>query len=316
VKLLGKKDKKETIKKIIFCGLDNSGKSSYIAQLRNQNFPLHPTTGVERAQYEVFGFPILLWDFGGQTKLRESYFDKTHFFDGTNLLFYLIDIQDEARFNESLSYFENLLNIFTEKPLILVLFHKVDPDIAKSQKVLNDIELLKNRLKAPLKKFEPFYFSTTIFDYSTILVPFSFALSKLLPFTEVLNSYISNFLQQHQLTCVLLLDKSGGIINQIAGSTKEDKTYLQYAQITGTNLTQLFESYQKEKMIPPEISIKLKEESKKDSPAGIIIFEQISILDRHYYLTILTKAISKLDTLKETLPEFIIGLAKTIEMSY
>ena len=139
-----KKAKKEdtpkgSVSKIIFCGLDNSGKSTIIAQLRNQNYPLHPTAGVERSQYEIFGFPILLWDFGGQKQLRESYSNQTHFFDGTNLLFYVIDIQDEARFGETTLYFENLLNIFDPKPIIIVLFHKADPDIANSGKVLDRI---------------------------------------------------------------------------------------------------------------------------------------------------------------------------------
>ncbi|MFX1298088.1 MAG: ADP-ribosylation factor-like protein, partial [Promethearchaeota archaeon] len=222
--LRGKKKKEKsmeeekTIKKIVFCGLDKSGKSSYIARLKNQ---MYPSMGVDRSQYDIFGFPILIWDFGGQKKVRKSYLEKTHFFYGVDLLFYLIDIQDEARFEESLSYFEKLLEVFEEKPLTFVLFHKADPDVAESHKVKNNINTIVERLKKPLKDFKAYYYSSTIFDYISVLTPFSFALSKLLPFASILDSYIINFLEQQQLACIILMDNNGVILSKVAPK-KED----------------------------------------------------------------------------------------------
>ncbi|MFX1294535.1 MAG: ADP-ribosylation factor-like protein [Promethearchaeota archaeon] len=306
----GKKEEEKTIKKIIFCGLDNSGKSSYIARLKNQSFPSGPTMGVDRTQYDIFGFPILIWDFGGQKKLRKSHLKQTHFFHGTDLLFYLIDIQDEARYDESLSYFETLLEIFEEKPLIFILFHKTDPDIAESNKILQNIEEIKKRLKKPLKGFNVIYANTTIFEYVKVLGPFSMAISSLLPFASVLDSYIINFLEQQQLACIILMDKNGAILSKETGKQID----LKFCEITGTYLTQLFESYEHKGITIPKVSLQLPGEA-AEIPAGIILFEQLEILKKRYYLTILTKKLDKIASLKESFEEFVQGLAKTLEFS-
>ncbi|NVM52208.1 MAG: 50S ribosome-binding GTPase [Candidatus Helarchaeota archaeon] len=312
---MGKKERK--IKKIIFCGLDNSGKSSFIARLKHQEYPLRPTTGVNQSPYEIFGFPILLWDFGGQKQLRESYENKTHFFDNTDLLFYLIDIQDEERFEESINYFDNTLKLLKrQKSLILVLFHKADPDIAESQKVLETIDTLKKRLKTSLKKIEAFYFSSTIFDYPSVLIPFSFAIQKLLPFTSMLDSYILKFFQEHQLACFLLMDKNGTIISKLSTSEEDNEENLALCQLTASHLTQLYETYEKHLMDPPEISLRLIKKLKKGSPAGMILFNQIVVFKLRYYLTILTKDAEKIASIKDALPEFISGVSKTIEISF
>ncbi len=307
----GRKEEEPTIRKIIFCGLDNSGKSSYIARLKNQAFPSSPTTGIDRTQYDIFGFPILIWDFGGQRKLRTSYLQKTHFFHGTDLLFYLIDIQDEARFDESISYFEKLLEIFEERPLIFILFHKADPDIAESRRVLNNIIKIKQKLKKPLKQFEVFYYATTIFDYVSVLAPFSFALSKLLPFAAVLESYIINFLEQQQLSCIILMDKNGTALSKVAGKPED----LTFCEITGIHLVQLFEAYEKKSMSEPKISLRIPSPS-EGAPGGEVLFEKLEILKTRYYLTILTKDVDRIASIKDALSEFIEGLGKTLEISH
>ncbi len=304
------KEEQKTIRKIIFCGLDNSGKSSFIARLKNQAYPLNPTPGIERTQYEIFGYPILIWDFGGQSKLRTSYPKQAHFFNGTDLLFYMIDIQDEARFDESLNYFKELVEVFEEKPLIFILFHKADPDITESQKVKRNIELIKEKLKLSLKHFTTFFASTTIFDFISVLTPFSFALSKLLPFAAVLDSYIFNFLEQQQLGGIILMDKYGAILSKVSGKPEE----LALCELTGTHLTLLFEAYEKKSIAPPDISLQLAGGT-KENPTGIILFHRIEINKNRYYLTILARKLDKIQALKDSLTEFVSGLAKTIELS-
>ena len=304
-------------KKITFCGLDNSGKSSFIARLKHQEYPLRPTTGVEQTPYEIFGFPILLWDFGGQKKLRDSYENKEHFFDNTDLLFYIIDVQDAARYGESILYFEDTLKKFKkQKPFVFVCFHKADPDLAKSKRVLDNIQLLKNRLNIPLEDFQAFFFSTTIFDYYSVLTPFSFAIQKLLPFASMLEKFIANFFQAHHLSSIVLMDKNGAIVSKIARKTDEGERDLAYCQLTGVYLSQLFESYEKHLMTTPGISLRLTKEIGEEGSVGFILFEKIKVYEMRYYLILLSRELDQLVSIKENLPEFISGLVKSIEISF
>jgi len=307
--------KKGSVRKIIFCGLDNSGKTSYIARLKNQNYPMNLTPGIERSQYDIFGFPILIWDFGGQKKVRESYMEKTHFFDETSAVFYLIDVQAESRVEESIEYLKALLKILTMNPILMICFHKADPDIAQSQKIIKITETIKEKLKENLKPFEHYFALTTIFDYTSVLAPFSFALSKLLPFSAVLDSYILDYYNTQQLACILLQDKGGAILSKATGDDQEGELDLAFCQVTGTYLTQLYESYEQRAMPIPDISIKLPGKSKR-RPNAVLLYERIAIYNKRYYLTILVKDIEQISSLKDSLPEFIAGMSKTIELSF
>ena len=247
-----KKKKKGSIRKIIFTGLDNSGKSSFIARLKNQNFPMNYTPEVE--QYEVFGFPILLWDFGGGKKFSP---EKTRFFDETDILFYLIDVQDESRFDEAVDNLKALLKTLTIKPFIMLCFHKADTDITQSQKVRSETENIESQLKDALKGFEHSFALTTIFDYSSVLAPFTFALSKFLAFSTILDSYILDYFEVQQLGAILVLDKTGAILSKATGVEEEGKLDINFCQVTGNHLSQLYESYDKQGMPIPEISLKI-----------------------------------------------------------
>jgi len=304
-----KKKKKGSIRKIIFTGLDNSGKSDFVARLKTQNNPMNVTP--EGEQYEVFGFPILIWKASDQKKLL---LEKTHFFDETDILFYLIDIQDETRFDEAVDNLKAILKILTIKPLIMICFHKADTDIAQSQKVRKETENIKEQLKDALKPFEHSYTLTTIFDYTSVLGPFVFALSKLLPFSVVLDSYIIDYFDVQQLACILVLDKSGAIISKTTGVDKEGKLDLDFCQVTGMHLSELYELYDKSAMPIPNLSIKIPENSKRN-PNAMVLFERIIIRNKHYYLVMLIKTPEQFESIKDTLPEFVSGLSKTIELS-
>ena len=65
------------------------------------------------------------------------YFQKPElFFTEIVILFYVIDIQDPWRFEESKKYFRKMIKILkdlNEYPPIMVYFHKFDPSMIKSQ---------------------------------------------------------------------------------------------------------------------------------------------------------------------------------------
>ena len=132
---------KKSKQKIIVLGLNNAGKTSMLESLKGKtkfgditNLP--PTKGVEIQKIEVENFNLMIWDFGGQEFHRQDYLkNPEEYFLHIDLILYVIDIQDSERYDESLEYFEKILEIisfFKENPYILVLLHKSDPDICQT----------------------------------------------------------------------------------------------------------------------------------------------------------------------------------------
>ena len=104
--------------KIIFSGLDASGKTSFLRALRQRYSELtdiKPTKGIERTENTILGQNIVEWDVGGQLKYRKNFMKQAdlYLYD-TNLLNFLIDIRDEARYDEALDFFGQICyNSFT-----------------------------------------------------------------------------------------------------------------------------------------------------------------------------------------------------------
>ena len=97
--LIIKKDRnREISEKILFTGLDNSGKTSIIKVLQkeiSQIAMLKPTRQAQRKIFEYLGRDISEWDLGGQEKYRIAYLkEPTKYFDRSNVCIYVIDIQD------------------------------------------------------------------------------------------------------------------------------------------------------------------------------------------------------------------------------
>ncbi|MHA1270457.1 MAG: ADP-ribosylation factor-like protein [Candidatus Helarchaeota archaeon] len=161
-------------KKIIFMGLDNAGKSSIINLLTN-NFgidtfiKMKPTKNIER--HEIIGVDsnYTIWDFGGQNTYRTSYLDDPErFLLNINILFYVIDIQDIDRHQESFHYFKkiiDILNFLNEKPEIIILIHKFDPPIQSDPKYLEYVSKIQELFKDVISNFKYQFYTTSIYNY-------------------------------------------------------------------------------------------------------------------------------------------------------
>ncbi|MHA1856854.1 MAG: ADP-ribosylation factor-like protein, partial [Promethearchaeota archaeon] len=94
--LIVKKVSRETTEKILFTGLDNSGKTSIIKVLQkeiSQIAMLKPTRQAQRKIFEYLGKDISEWDLGGQKRYRISYLrEPTKYFDRSNVCIYVIDV--------------------------------------------------------------------------------------------------------------------------------------------------------------------------------------------------------------------------------
>jgi hypothetical protein len=173
----GKKDTK-----ILVLGLDNAGKTAIISGLGQKLGwgdlgKLKPTKGVERKKVGAKGINIFVWDLGGQVDYRTSYLEQPEkFFLGTNMVIYVIDMQDPNRFNESIEYFQKILDIlrsFGESPYLLIFLHKSDPDIVDEPEYKLNLEFIKDKLlqiiepEGEKSTFDYDMFPTSIFNFSS-----------------------------------------------------------------------------------------------------------------------------------------------------
>nr|MDO8117468.1 ADP-ribosylation factor-like protein [Candidatus Sigynarchaeota archaeon] len=124
---------KSDVKKVIFTGLDNCGKTTIITSLRENMariVSLQPTTGVEYKDFRFLGHDIVTHDLGGQKKYLINYLrNPAQYYDATDICIYVIDVQDVARYDETRDYFKDALDRFTEleiTPHVFVLFHKAE----------------------------------------------------------------------------------------------------------------------------------------------------------------------------------------------
>jgi small GTP-binding protein len=187
--------------KVVVIGLDNAGKTAILAQFGGrlgigELTALPPTKGVDRKHIEMEGSDVdlFIWDLGGQYQYRSKYLKNPEsYFLETDLLIYVIDVQDSERYPESFEYFEEvleILNLLEENPFVMVYIHKYDPDIKGDQEILLNIELLKDNLNLILTQYGFDYeaYLTSIFSLITNEPQFSRYLKGVMRSTESLTN--------------------------------------------------------------------------------------------------------------------------------
>lgn len=163
--------------KVLLAGLDSAGKTSIYRKIIEKAdisdlMDLAPTRGISRNVYKLSDkdeFSLAIWDLGGQEAYRKEYLQNSQIFNNLWALIYVIDIQDEARFDASLEYFSEILKILKEynaKTTVYVLIHKFDP--VKSNelrlKVFNAINAFKKANK--VQTIKVVNYTTSIFSNS------------------------------------------------------------------------------------------------------------------------------------------------------
>ncbi len=247
----------QNILKIIMTGLDNSGKTSIIYTLEQRFaslYALKPTVSFTvREDFKIFGLPVKIWDLGGQKQYRDEYLSKKGFIFGeTNLIFFVIDVQDSKRFDEAIDYFDKsieFLNKIGLPPIIIILMHKVDPEIKDTKKVLTNIENLKNHFSRYPKSLQIEFYETSIFDRENLSRAFVSGIAKALPKTRVLKGALEDFMKNTDSDAVILLDANVLIIAE--ASLNEMARNL--CQITGPFFANMTEKLLKYNITPPAV---------------------------------------------------------------
>ena len=232
--------------KILFTGLDGAGKSSIILSLLrkvSEIATVRPTKTVQRRIYEFLGLHISEWDLGGQQSYRRNYLKNPDFyFSRTEIMIYIIDIQNPNRIGESLEYLHNIVENFKQlqiEPIICVFFHKADPDIIERISYVTDN--IEKRIKAKIQYRNILFFKTTIFDLSTIMSVMSDILIKCSPKTELIKGTVEKFAKMINAEGLEIIDDNSFII----GSYYENEDVKTILNVTSPYFLQMQDIFEK-----------------------------------------------------------------------
>lgn len=141
--------------KVVIAGLDFAGKTSLINRMVH-NYDYHdlmnlePTKGANIEEFQSDKLNLVLWDLGGQKRHVEVYLEEPEkFFVQVDVLIFVIDSQDDVRYDNAVEYLNDLLNILEymdEFPYVLVLLNKADSDIINDPDFQIKLEYLSDKI--------------------------------------------------------------------------------------------------------------------------------------------------------------------------
>ncbi|MFX1446708.1 MAG: ADP-ribosylation factor-like protein [Promethearchaeota archaeon] len=298
--------------KILFAGLDNSGKTSFLLSV-NRKFSkligLSPTRGADVSSIEALGATIFLWDLGGQKQYHEKYLNKAQIYlFEADLLFYFIDIRDEDRFEESIEYLNKIKNALTEleqnTPIIYVLT-KGDEDIIGSKEIKTNIESLTTKLTKVSHNGPPEIYITSLFQIFTILRAFSSGIAKLSPNRNLVELNLRDFSSATDASLILLLNSDGLVLAESFTPKALQITEMQNSEdlmnvfeVVAPQFTMLFKIFANFKATG-------KDEATFKVSDSFILFKKIQVLNYSMYVLFLLDEESKKEEIDQNLPEFL-----------
>lgn len=299
--------------KIIISGLDFAGKTSIITALnRKYDFQkevteLKPTFKIEYHSTSFLNRVIRFWDMGGQEKFRSQYQSRADMYFGeTDLLLYIIDIQDTKRFETSLEYLESILTYFIDSgqdvPLIIAL-HKYDPEIRGEEEVNNNVESLKDTISQKYPDFKILFQLTSIYDIISIVQLISYGLSifdeKFFDLSELLEAHIEAL----DCSSLILFDENGIIVSEFYSEIISPEIYVKLIESIKDHLY-LLKRMQEENYKESHNLINIEE--------GILSYlHRITIADTIFYISIIIQE-EKKERLLDKFAEFNNNLSEVL----
>merc|ERR1711990_396793 len=99
LKLLRKLKKNENEARILVLGLDNSGKTTILKAMSDEDTTsIMPTQGFNIKSLTQDGFKLNVWDIGGQREIRPYW---KNYYEGTDAIVYVVDSADDMRIEEA-----------------------------------------------------------------------------------------------------------------------------------------------------------------------------------------------------------------------
>jgi len=287
--------KSKEIKKILFCGLENGGKTSILLTL-DKKFSLlptvKPTIKAKRTVHtnSLLGISIIRWDLGGQKGYRKIYLgEKSRYFTEMQSIFYVIDIQAPEKFEESLVFLKDIITLISDTHpknfQFLILLNKCDPDLKNRGDIIKNISYFETEIPSIIKSIKFSIIKTSIYDDSSLLKAFSdgafYATHKSNMFQTLLKDYMSKSYN----SSTLLLDQNCFII----ASRSTNDEYQRICESIAPRLTQALEKLEEWDINTVDIvtNIEFSHNNSDSAREGIIFLRKLDIDITRFYLVAL-----------------------------
>ncbi len=279
--------------KIIIGGLDNAGKTSIITAL-NKKYDFHkdimeikPTIKVEYHKTSFLNRQVNIWDCGGQEEYRKLYLSNPDiYFSDTDLLVYIIDIQDKSRYDDSLKYLDDILQFFIENHLdvpMIISFHKYDNELRGDEEYINRINELRERISSKYPDFKILYQSTSIYDIISITQLISYGLSVFDEHFFDLSELLEDYIEEFKAMSLILFDANAIIIGEFYSDSLSSDIYIELLESIKEHLF-LLKRLQEERYDSESNFFTIEKDEKLLS-----FLHRITISDKIFYLSILIK---------------------------
>ncbi|MHA1752650.1 MAG: ADP-ribosylation factor-like protein, partial [Candidatus Helarchaeota archaeon] len=232
-------------KKIVFLGLDNAGKTSFIRAFDenyNEIQNLTPTVRIERSNIEILDVSISRWDCGGQEKFRKEYLmEESQVLTEADYVLYFIDIMAEDRYDEALGYLKDIIEAYKLTgfiPPFMICLHKADPsyiDIATVKKkmlprweIKDRVNRLTERLSKLLTGVSNSINLTSIYDRNSILIAFSKVLKSFTPKSELIdlvNVILVEFVKKNDLLASSIIERKSLLYTEFSVDPKSKELF-------------------------------------------------------------------------------------------
>ena len=298
--------------KILFAGLDNSGKTSFLLSIDrkfSKLIGLSPTRGADVSSIEALGATIFIWDLGGQKMYHERYLNKAQIYlFEADLLFYFIDIRDKNRFEESIEYLKKmkiaLADLEQNTPIVYIL-SKGDSDILESEEIKANIKNITSELIKLTPEGTPEIFITSLFQIFSILRAFSSGIAKLSPNRDLVEHNLGEFSLATNASLILLLSSDGLVLAESFNSKALQITEMQNSEellnvfeVVAPQFTMLFKIFSNFKATE-------KDEATFTVSDSIILFKKILVLNYDMYILFLLDDESKKESINQHVKEFL-----------
>jgi Ras-related GTP-binding protein A/B len=287
--------------KILFTGLDASGKTSFLRAIKQKYSELigiKPTKGIERSEEVILGQSLIEWDIGGQQKYRQMFLKEAdlYLYD-TNLLFFLVDSRDENRYEESLKFFSQIINVFKsfkQYPPICVNMHKYDPD-ANSEEFIKSVNNLKQKFRDVADGFSIKFYETSIFKQYSLVKSFSEGITAMSPNREIFQSQLKWLAGKINAEAIVLINDNSIILSDYSTNEATGKV----SEMSAPYFQSLFKTFSEFQLLKRNNAIWRMDED-------LIVFYNISINNNSLYLLCMMKDRENvLSKFEESLPEFV-----------
>ena len=281
-------------KKCVFAGLDNGGKSTIICFLEDRltlclNKKILPTMRSKQSVHDVklFGLSLYVWDLGGQDQYRNQYFDDPEkYFTDLPLMFYVIDITDERRYDLAIEYLQKIMLVLkqnNEDTQIFVLFHKFDPKLDNKELHEKKAEELRHKIQN-LKLYNNIsFYNTSIFDGMSIIRAFSDAITSISGEPKIIQELLKEYCTKSMSCAATLFDMRFLIVD---GTASQD-VYIDLIKTASNFLAVALENLQKHQIDAIDMVTRVRlPPSMSQSREGFIFIQRLFPEENLYLITL------------------------------